>query len=225
MALCWICNIEPGTTGEHLTKRSDIKSVLGAAGPLYRHDDNRMNVKLQSANAKKLKSTAPMCNTCNSARTQPHDYAWEAMSNALRHRKPALKTGDFVRANGIFRYDTVRALLNMHLFFVKWLGCQIVESSIPISQGIDVFAAAIMKQKMHPNVWLAFGVSKNIASVGSSNIDAATLQSAQGSYDYLCRFYHVGNLDVRVRFSDIRLKDDWRPGNSSRFVIGNLTGA
>jgi hypothetical protein len=73
MALCWICNAEEGTTGEHLSKRSDIKAVLGGTGPVYLHNRQRRNIMLQSINSKKLKSTAPMCNTCNSARTQPHD--------------------------------------------------------------------------------------------------------------------------------------------------------
>src|SRR4051812_25272118 len=131
MALCWICSTEEGTTGEHITKRSDIKAVLGATGPFHLHNGQRRNITLQSLNTKKLKSTAPMCNRCNSARTQPHDYAWESLSDALRLRTPVLKLGDIVRTDRIFPYDTAKQMLNVHLFFVKWLGCQIVESDIP----------------------------------------------------------------------------------------------
>jgi hypothetical protein len=177
MALCWICGTEEGTTGEHITKRSDIKAVLGATGPLHLHNRQRSNIKLQSLNAKRLKSTAPMCNTCNSARTQPHDYAWEALSDALRLRRPALKYGNIVRANRVFPYDTAKEMLNVHLFFVKWLGCQIVESNIPISPPIDTFSKAIMTDKPHQNIWLAFGMSGRDGWVGSSDIGAATFAS------------------------------------------------
>lgn len=223
MALCWICNNEEGTTGEHLSKRSDIKAVLGSVGPLYLHNKRRRNFKLQSLKSKSLKSTAPMCNTCNSAGTQAHDQAWEMLSSALRLRRPLLKPGDIVRANRVFRYETSRQLLNVHLFFVKWLGCQIVESNIPISPSIDTFSNAIMNHKSHPNIWLSFGMSNRDGWVGSSDIGAANFAGAPGTYDYLCRIYNVGKLEVRVRFSNIRLKGDWHPQDRNRFFIADLT--
>jgi hypothetical protein len=224
MALCWICSTEEGTTGEHITKRSDIKAVLGATGPLHLHNRQRRNIKLQSLNAKKLKSTAPMCNTCNSARTQPHDYAWEDLSHELRQRRPILKYGDIVRANRIFPYDTTREMLNVHLFFVKWLGCQIVESNIQIRPSIATFAKAIMDQKPHPNIWLAFGMSHRAGWVGASDVGAATFGSTPGAHDYLCRIYYVDKLEVRVRFSGVEINDDWHPRDRNRFTITDLTG-
>lgn len=224
MALCWICNAEEGTTGEHLSKRSDIKAVLGGTGPLYLHNKQRRNFKLQSLNAKKLKSTSPMCNICNSARTQAHDRAWEVLSDALRLRRPPLKRGEIVRANRVFRHDTSRQMLNVHLFFVKWLGCQIVESNIPISPPIDTFSNAIMNHKPHQNIWLSFGMSNRDGWVGASDIGAATFAGGSGTYDYLCRIYNVGKLEVRVRFSSIKLKDDWHPRDRNRLLIADLTG-
>jgi hypothetical protein len=223
MALCWICNTEEGTTGEHLSKRSDIKAVLGGSGPVYLHNKQRRNFMLQSINSRKLKSTAPMCNTCNSARTQPHDYAWEALSDALRLRRPTLRTGNVVRTNRVFHQDTARHMLHMHLFFVKWLGCQIVESNIAISPPIGTFSEAIMKNKPHQNIWLAFGMSNRDGWVGASNIDAATFASNSG-HDYLCRIYAAGKLEVRVRFSSVKLGDDWHPQDPNRFIIADLTG-
>jgi hypothetical protein len=224
MALCWICNAHEGSTGEHRIKRSDIKSVFGAVDPLHLHDRKRSNIKLQSLNSKKLKSTAPMCSACNNARTQPHDYAWESMSEAIRNKRPRLAYGDIVRANRIFRYDTTNEMLNLHLYFVKWLGCQIVESKIPISPTIDTFSSTIMNQKPHPNIWLAFGISGRDESLSSSDIGAATFGKQPRAYDYLCRIYTVDRLEVRVRFSRVKLKDDWHPSDRNRFKIANLTG-
>jgi hypothetical protein len=52
---------------------------------------------------------------------------------------------------------------NVHLFFVKWLGCEIVESRIPIQPPIETLSEAIMDGKPHPNIWLAFGVAQRDA--------------------------------------------------------------
>jgi hypothetical protein len=223
--LCWICNKEPGTTGEHRLKRSDINEQLGDNMPLHFHTDARRNLKLQSSNAKRLKFEPSICNSCNSARTQPHDFAWQRLSAALRERKPPLKTGDIIRANRIFPCMTSAEMRNVHLYFVKWLGCEIVESCIPIQPPIETLSQAIMGGKPHPNIWLAFGVAQRDADwVGVSVIDAASFNGG-AKHDYLCRIYEVGMLSVRVRLSGIKLKDDWHPSLSNRFLITDLEGA
>lgn len=223
--LCWICNKEPGTTGEHRSKRSDIKEQLGDRYPLYYQSDTRRNLKLQSSNANRLKFEPSICNNCNSARTQPHDLAWQKLSSFLRNRKPPLKTGDFIRANRVFSYATSAEMLNVHLFFVKWLGCQIVETSIPIEPRIETLSRAIMNGKSHPNIWLAFGVMQRGEDwVGASTVDVHSFNGG-ARYDYVCRFYDVGALSVRVRLSGAKLKDDWHPTFTNRFVIADLVGA
>jgi hypothetical protein len=120
---------------------------------------------------------------------------------------------------------TSAEMRNVHLFFVKWLGCEIVESSIPIQPPIETLSQAIMDRKPHPNLWLAFGVAERKADwVGASNVGASSFNSGT-KYDYLCRFYEVGALSVRVRLSSIKLKDDWHPSLSNRFLIADLNGA
>jgi hypothetical protein len=79
---CWICG-EDATTGEHKTKKSDLKSVFGVptqTQPLYYHDANRRNQLVRSLDAKILKSPSRICAECNNARTQPHNLAWAYMS-------------------------------------------------------------------------------------------------------------------------------------------------
>lgn len=222
--LCWICKRERATTGEHLSKRSDINDLLGDGGPLYLHTDQRRNHILQSSNAKRLKFEKSLCNGCNSARTQPHDLAWQKMSATLRQRKPALKTGDTIRANRIFRYETSVEMLNMHLFFVKWIGCQIFESSIPIEPPIETLSQAIMDGKSHPNIWLAFGVEHRFADWLSVSTLDCRWSSSGANCEHLCRIYVVGALRVRVRFSSAKQNDDWHPHLGDVFVIADLVG-
>jgi len=218
MALCWICKTEEATTGEHQSKRSDLKDILGGAGPIYLHTDQRLNRKVQSIDSKFVKFSPSLCPTCNSTRTQPHDRAWETLSDALRSRKPPLKPNDIIKADRIFRCDTSQQMLNVHLYFAKLLGCEIIESNIPINPGIDTIAQAIMRGKPHPNIWLAFSVSDRAGWVGATPVDAATFAPGDG-HDYLCRIYHVGTVEVRVRFSTVKLKPDWHPSHTNRFKI------
>jgi hypothetical protein len=120
---------------------------------------------------------------------------------------------------------TSAEMWNVHLFFVKWLGCEIVESRIPIQPPIETLSEAIMDGKPHPNIWLAFGVAQRDADwVGASFVDAASFNGG-ANHDYLCRIYEVGTLSVRVRLSGIKLKDDWHPFLSNRFLITDLEGA
>ena len=51
---CWICG-DAATTGEHKTKRSDLRSVFGIptqSNPLYLHDAERRNRRVGSLDAK-----------------------------------------------------------------------------------------------------------------------------------------------------------------------------
>jgi hypothetical protein len=87
--LCWICNRNEANSGEHKTKRSDLLAVLGEPTqkePFYLHDLERPNRPVKSLDAKLLKAAIRICAECNSARTQPHDRAWERMSDRLRAR-------------------------------------------------------------------------------------------------------------------------------------------
>jgi hypothetical protein len=154
---------------------------------------------------------------------QPHDLAWQTLSDHLRTRNPAIKPGDIIRADRPFPHNTAQHMLGVHLFFAKWLGCQIVETKIPIRPPVATLAEAIMMTEAHTNLWLAFGCMGPGGSVSASNIDAVSFTPGQG-FDYLARFYHVDRVAVRLRFSSIRLPDDWHPQDGNRIVIRDFEG-
>ncbi len=171
-ALCWICNRDEANSGEHKTKRSDLLGVLGSPTqqkPFYYQDLERRDKAVKSLDAKILKTPIRIWNGCNSARTQPHDLAWQHMSDQLRNRH--LVIGRWVRANRIFRYDTRRQMVNVHLFFLKLFGCMLCEAT---ANGYDVqidiapFSKAIMTGRPHPEVHLQFG--RCDGTVGRSNL-------------------------------------------------------
>jgi hypothetical protein len=110
-------------------------------------------------------------------------------------------------------------MLGVHLFFVKWLGCQIVEAGIPIRPPLATLSDAIMAGRAHPKIWLSFRCrGRDEPPILASDVHAASLTPGQG-YDYLARFYCVDNLAVLVRFSSVRLPDDWHPQDGNRLVV------
>lgn len=200
---CWICGND-GDTGEHKSKRSDLRSVFGTPSqtqPLYLHDGRRKNRCIGSLDAKVLKSPSRLCANCNNSRTQPHDRAWERMSGWLRTRRPAITPGTIVRANRIFPYDTAREMLNVHLYFAKLFGCHILEGAMPID--IETLADAILREVAHPGMYLKFGCSSSLEGhvmVGMSDVHLQTRPS-DGSCAFATWLYEVDNLVVNVMYA------------------------
>jgi hypothetical protein len=157
---CWICNNAPADSGEHKSKKSDLKAVFGEASqqrPLYLHSSKGPNRKVYGLDASGLKWPNVICGYCNSTRTQPHDKAWALLHMELRKRAPSLKPGDRVCGNRVFRHDTAKEMLNVHLFFVKAFGCTLVAENAPLD--IAPFAKAIMTGKPQPDFYLHFGIT------------------------------------------------------------------
>jgi len=147
-SLCWICKKNEADSGEHKTKRSDLLAVLGKPSqqqPYFYHDMHKANRPVGSLDAKILKSPVRICAYCNNTRTQPHDRAWETMSDRLRSRR--LAVGQWVRCNRVFGHCTKHEMLNVHLFFLKLFGCMVAEAKanghdVPID--LDPFSSAIL---------------------------------------------------------------------------------
>jgi hypothetical protein len=164
---CWICG-NPATTGEHCTKRSDLKAEFDhptQKAPLFFHNAGRMNRRIGSLNSQALKSPARLCERCNSTRTQPFDRAWETMSRYLRENRPA--PGTVIRASDVFPGNPVRQMLNLHLFWVKTFGCLIIEGNLPIS--ICGFRDAILNVSPHPELYAKFHAPRDMP-IGRSDV-------------------------------------------------------
>jgi hypothetical protein len=223
--LCWICNVNQADSREHKTKRSDLLAVLGEPTRpelFYHHDLERHNRPVQSLDAKILKSPIRICSHCNTTRTQPHDRAWEHMSDWLRNRRPALSVSRFVRGNRIFPYDTRKHLRHVHLYFIKLFGCMLCEAKangfdLPID--IAPFSNAIMSIRPHPEVYLQIG--KCDGTVGRSNLHCWKTEAGSVLAGWL---YELDPIAVSVMFARAGKwqpsLDTWHPRTgSNRFPI------
>ncbi len=204
---CWICGASDATTREHRTKASDLKDLFGKPSqqnPLYFHANARLgklarrNVPIGSLKSNALKYTHRICLACNSSRTQPYDLAWAYASAEIRSNVLQLLDRKSFRANWLFPYETRHGMRNLHLYFVKLFGCQIVEGDIPID--IASFAKAIIEGRPHPNLHLAFGHISNlpVAVAGGSDVHADLLT---GQVVFASWIYQVGDLCVNVMYA------------------------
>lgn len=219
---CWIYG-NPATTGEHMTKKSDLRSAFGHVtqdNPIYRHDANRINQPIKGLNVDALKSRARLCAGCNSTRTQPHDRAWENLSLALRRQSQNIKPGRNFRTNRVFYCDATQQMLNVHLYFVKLFGCHIAGSDIPIC--LDKFANSIKNGSAHPEIFLRFGcgaVFNNKPLTGMSDVWLA-VTSHDNQTRFATWFYYVGGIGVNVMFAvpgekRLGLVDAWHPSRGT----------
>jgi hypothetical protein len=227
-ALCWICGRNEANSGEHKTKRSDLLAVLGnptQEQPFFYNDLERRNKPVRSLDAKILKAPIRICTECNATRTQPHDRAWERMSDELRAR--SLRIGQWVRANSIFRHYTRRKMMNVHLYFLKLFGCMICEAKangydVPID--IAAFSQAIISDRSHPEVHLQFG--KCDGAIGRSNLHC--WKTPNGSI-LAAWLYEIDTIAVSVLFVQAgrfeHRTDLWHPKSrtgSKRFQIADF---
>jgi len=218
---CWICG-SSADSREHKIKKSDLKNLLEKSptqnSPIYIHTALRKNQPVASLNAKALKYAPSLCTYCNSTRTQPHDFAWQRLAESLCSNNLPLGTMQHVRTNRIFPYDTRRAMRHAHLYLVKVFGCQIVEGKVA---GIDLssFAQAIMSDRIHPNVYAAFGPAPRSSSedrVIASGSDLHTAVLPDGRCAFATWIHHVGRVWVQIIFAldgEHRqgLVDAWNP--------------
>ena len=227
--LCWICKKNKADSGEHKTKRSDLLAVLGKVSqkqPFFYSDTKRKNHVVGSLDAKILKSPVRICAHCNNARTQPHDRAWERMSDRLRSRR--LMIGRWVRCNRIFGYFTKREMLAVHMYFLKLFGCMIAEAKangheVPID--LDVFSNAIMSGRPHPEVHLQFG--RYDLGIGRSDLHCWKTEpggSVLGGWLYQLEPIAVSVLYVQAGKFEER-QDLWHPHSrtsAKRFLVADF---
>ena len=199
---CWICG-EIADSAEHMVKASDLRAIFGRfnnKAPVYRHSKATQNELVPGPKSDKVKFAPSLCQHCNNARTQAHDKAWEKLSEQVRARHPALTTNSRLPLKEIFSSNVTNEMKNVHLFFVKLLGCYAVEYGVPLP--IAHFGLCIRNEVVQPNIELTFvhiqpKTSKYQILVG--NIDALNVGGKTVSAIW---FYIVGTLGVLVSYKE-----------------------
>lgn len=135
--------------------------------------------------------------------------------------------GRWIRTNKIFRYDTQRHMIDVHLFFLKLFGCMLCESKsnghdLPID--VSPFSKAIIDGCPHPEVHLQFGKCDGV--VGRSDLHCWTTNQGGVIAGWL---YQLDSIAVSVIFAAAghweHRRDLWHPvlpPSSRRFLIADF---
>ncbi len=219
---CWICG-KKGDSGEHLVKASDIRNYFGTISensPVYTHNKFKRNIPIRSAKSKRFKSTALICKHCNNTLTQPHDVAWEKLSNYLLYKYPNTKSVKRINLSKVFPGKTKKQLLNVHLFFAKLFGCRIIENNIPINT--SSFSHAILNNTAHNELFLMFCETPTFKTkyAGISEVQAIKDNDKVVWAEWL---YTVGHISVKVIYSADthhlgRVGRAWHPRRHSKII-------
>ena len=185
------------------------------AEPLFFHTTAQKNIPVGSFNSKRLKSKKPICSKCNNETTQPFDLSWAKLSKALQDRLSSSPKLDYVRANRIFKYDTRRRLLNVHLFWVKSFGCFINDEEIQID--LKPFSEAILKKRHHPEIYLNFfrnSQAEKMLFAGRSDMEV--IKNVKDEILGAKVSFQIGQLEILLSYLKGGLKDDalknpWHP--------------
>lgn len=222
---CWICG-QNADSGEHRTKKSDLGLVFPSVSPdrpIYTKTEFGKFVKINSLDSDRFKSRAMICQHCNTTRTQPFDQAWEQLSAYLQENTNHLRLRNSLLLHKVFPGRTKKAMLDVHLFFVKIFGCLIIEHNIPIP--IEPFSQAILKRSEHQKVYLGIGYLPKVR--GKNIVQISPIETVHSNEDQLLHFaswqYIVKEAFVDISFSfkpeyTAILRNVWQPSDVSKVL-------
>lgn len=220
---CWICGQE-GNTGEHLIKRSDLRSYFGDISqkcPIFFHTKDKKNIPVGSLKSKRFKSDALICNKCNSSLTQPYDRAWEALSIYLRSNWLYLLNRKKINLAKVFPGGVHKSMLYVHLYFVKLFGCRIVESGASIDT--SALSQALLHQKANNDIFIAFGPRPGKVAHKYAGLTTIHSMDIDGVSAFATWVYTIDNLAVNVIYAPKYkpagvMKNTWHPDKPNKII-------
>jgi len=100
----------------------------------------------------KASDMSSVCSYCQNTGTQVYDEAWRRLSSYLHtHWREVTARGSFDLSK-VFGADTAKQAIRVQLYFVKVLGCKLLEHGIRVDLGS--FSEALMAGTAHPEVTL-----------------------------------------------------------------------
>ena len=154
MTLCWICG-DTADTAEHFLKASDVRLVFGKGTiRTFIHKENDRPHIIQGAKSDLLKFSENICTTCNSGRTQRHDTAWERLSKWMRQNPTVLSPGRHLNFKGAFGSEVHSEGINLHLYFLKLLGCLAATHSVNLP--LNLMGLCILSGIPYPDMYMQF---------------------------------------------------------------------
>ena len=130
-----------------------------------------------------------------------------------------MRKGQRIDLNALFGDECVSLMPNVHLYFLKLLGCYAVEHRAPLP--LKSMAASILSGTPHPNIFLTFvAVESNREKkhVYVGTVQAVLLGNVLKGATW---FYILGDVGVLVTYSEEGRPNDrstWHPDDSVPYL-------
>ena len=146
MTICWICEENDATTGEHIFKHSFLREMYGR-GKLQKgnrlivwEEKVRNNIEvsyktyIDSTNADIFKFKKSLCEYCNGAKSKAWDDEFDRfLKHLLMHHKTLLSAG-YVNLKKIKLSHTKTDAKNLYKYFCKLFGCLLFTHKLDVPQ-------------------------------------------------------------------------------------------
>ena len=138
------------------------------------------------------------------------------MSEFIRNNTE-VNRGVLVRFSDIYGPNQENSLRDLHLYFLKLLGCYAVEYDVPLP--LKSFAVAILMPIAHPQLFLDFVAMPSAAENPQIIVGEIRGLQRQGRLVGATWFYTVGTLGVAVAYSErVRPSGSWHPDDNLDYV-------
>jgi hypothetical protein len=225
LPICWICGTRPADTAEHKIA-SDVRIVappLSVANPAYLQINSvATNKAIASAPSNALAFPTSICGYCNNTGTQRYDDVWRRLSQYLHADwRDIVARGSFDLAK-VFGTDAAAQSLNVHLYFVKLLGCKLHAEKIRVD--LSSLSAALLARVPHPEIAVLVA-SCNVApgQFMSYESDVSVLRKGEEVYSALW-MYLVYPVAIKIFYlkegAPVRAPDGfpWHPTRQRKIV-------
>jgi hypothetical protein len=128
---CWLCGA-PADSAEHRFKKADLIRAHGKGrykGPsALVHVRSGVVSPIQGPRSSMLKYEQSLCHSCNTARTQPYDNAYDRLIDWVMENEQAALRKRLINFEEIYGLSHEEYQLNLFRYCVKSFGCRLVET-------------------------------------------------------------------------------------------------
>lgn len=229
---CWWCG-SPADSREHRHKKSDVVRSFGSApwtgGVVRVRSGSDREERIQGPNSDKLKFARVLCATCNNARSQPFDLAYEDFATfAHRNTEAIVKVGSF-RLFQVYGRDWRNRRRDLGRYFVKSICCRLAEDKVLVPQALKDYMDGTLK--VLPNLDMQMNINMAKYELGKHMTEThgesgGSLWLGDHGYMYGAHgqvegtYSHLGfdwfNLDYQFHFSGKKGRTNFFAGDTVR---------
>lgn len=140
--VCWWCG-DAANSREHKWKKSEIKGMYGTAGSesyplLWVHEDGTSRA-VQGPDSDALKFEKSLCQSCNNARSQPFDRAYDRWIEYLNANYDKIIESRVVDLRDIEEGAGSEFRLDLAKYFAKHIGCRVADKAGRVPASLIAF--------------------------------------------------------------------------------------